>query len=276
MFNSSTADDKRSDPTLRRIVDFAQDNGFGSLEVLNLFALRSKDPHLIFKCIRCTEIIRASRNRKRKRIHHQPCVQGDDDALVTNDTQCTVDHHLSFNQSLITTEKNNVAMDYNSKEDFISTDDKNTKNVSKCYECTLVDPIGENNDEMIRSRLIGSLETMSVCLAWGALCTKRTQNRAKEVLDLLYDLQSRYGAFPIQCLEYTNLGYPKHPLYIRKGVKMKPYRLLGEEELKIKSKITRKIPVTPIAIAQEGTKEENQIRLDFEGESILPFPSTIY
>lgn len=42
--NPSTADESRLDPTLRRVIRFSDDWGFGSFTMLNLFALRSTDP----------------------------------------------------------------------------------------------------------------------------------------------------------------------------------------------------------------------------------------
>ena len=42
--NPSTADAKQDDPTIRRCIRFADDNGYGRLCMLNLFAFRTTDP----------------------------------------------------------------------------------------------------------------------------------------------------------------------------------------------------------------------------------------
>jgi len=42
--NPSTADENTDDPTIRRILGFADDWGFGTLVMLNAFAYRSTDP----------------------------------------------------------------------------------------------------------------------------------------------------------------------------------------------------------------------------------------
>jgi hypothetical protein len=42
--NPSTADERRLDPTLRRVLRFTHGWGYGGFTVLNLFAIRSKDP----------------------------------------------------------------------------------------------------------------------------------------------------------------------------------------------------------------------------------------
>lgn len=44
MLNPSTADADKDDPTIRRCINRAQEEGFGSLIVVNLFGLRSPDP----------------------------------------------------------------------------------------------------------------------------------------------------------------------------------------------------------------------------------------
>lgn len=44
MLNPSTADAVKDDPTIRRVIGFAKSWGCGSVQVLNLFAIRATDP----------------------------------------------------------------------------------------------------------------------------------------------------------------------------------------------------------------------------------------
>ena len=47
MLNPYSATAKINDPTMRRCMSFTHDNGFNVFHVVNLFAFRSKDPHVI-------------------------------------------------------------------------------------------------------------------------------------------------------------------------------------------------------------------------------------
>lgn len=51
LYNPSTADADKNDPTLRRCVGFAKDWGFGGLVLVNLFAFRSKQPKDLQKAL---------------------------------------------------------------------------------------------------------------------------------------------------------------------------------------------------------------------------------
>ena len=48
MLNPSTADADHDDPTVRRCIGFAKREGFGRLEVVNLYAFRSASPSTLF------------------------------------------------------------------------------------------------------------------------------------------------------------------------------------------------------------------------------------
>lgn len=52
MLNPSTADAEDPDRTLTRCIGFSQPLGFGSLEIVNLYAFRTKSPEILRKTIR--------------------------------------------------------------------------------------------------------------------------------------------------------------------------------------------------------------------------------
>ena len=49
MLNPSTADTNRCDRTLDRCISLAQNNGFGSIVVVNLFSFRTPRPKILWK-----------------------------------------------------------------------------------------------------------------------------------------------------------------------------------------------------------------------------------
>src|SRR4051812_4675630 len=45
--NPSTADEEEDDPTIRKVIKIAANNGYGSIVMLNLFAVVSSDPEIL-------------------------------------------------------------------------------------------------------------------------------------------------------------------------------------------------------------------------------------
>ncbi len=48
--NPSTANESDNDPSIRRVIRFANDWGYGGIYMLNLFAIISSDPKVILSC----------------------------------------------------------------------------------------------------------------------------------------------------------------------------------------------------------------------------------
>jgi hypothetical protein len=48
MLNPSTANAEQNDPTIRRCISFAKREGFGRLEVVNMYGFRSPSPSVLF------------------------------------------------------------------------------------------------------------------------------------------------------------------------------------------------------------------------------------
>ena len=73
------------------------------------------------------------------------------------------------------------------------------------------DPTGPENDYHLKS---AAGNASLIIAAWGA--NVAGIERGKEVMAMLDDL-------PVYCLEITQLGSPKHPLYIKAGTQPIPY-----------------------------------------------------
>jgi len=126
MLNPSRADATTDDPTLRRCISFAQSWGYGSLEVVNLFAYRASNPAIL-------------------------------------------------NQ--------------------------------------VTDPVGPENDRYLEKAVEGSDK---IIVAWGNRGILR--NRSRVVIHSLTGFGTLY------CLGTTQLGYPRHPLYVKGNTKLVYYQ----------------------------------------------------
>lgn len=133
MLNPSTADATVDDATIRRCISFARSWGFGSLEVVNLFAYRVTNPSLLRR---------------------------------------------------------------------------------------VVDPIGPENDYYL---LQAGQQSKIMLVGWGNWGT--LQNRNREVISLL-------AQCPLYCLGITQVGHPRHPLYVRRSITPTLFEICGKAERK--------------------------------------------
>lgn len=98
-------------------------------------------------------------------------------------------------------------------------------NPSELHALDVAQAVGPACDEHIE-KLLSSENVTAVCCAWGALSTvsRRLQQRAQSVLALISRVQAALPVpFKVLCLNVTQRCYPKHPLYIKKGTRMRPY-----------------------------------------------------
>jgi hypothetical protein len=89
---------------------------------------------------------------------------------------------------------------------FRATDPRNLKRAE--------DPIGPDNDRHLLTA-VGAAERVIAC--WGD--QGRFRGRDEEVSDLL-----RANGVALECLQRNKSGTPRHPLYLKAGIKTKPYR----------------------------------------------------
>lgn len=85
------------------------------------------------------------------------------------------------------------------------------------------DPIGPDNDCYTHSEL---LRADLVIAAWGAHGTPGA------ALERARHIRQYVGAKPVFCLGKTNVGAPRHPLYIRKDQPLEPFGWMSPKETK--------------------------------------------
>lgn len=78
-------------------------------------------------------------------------------------------------------------------------------------------PVGPANDENIMSE---AMKSAGICLAWGVFASRTP--RAGQVIKLL---QRAAPDTPLQCLDVSKDGHPKHPLYLSGALRLKPFEV---------------------------------------------------
>jgi hypothetical protein len=94
MLNPSTANEFQNDPTISRCVGFAQKWGFGSLEVVNAFALRATDSSEL-------KLVKDPVGGKLADRYIEEAVESSDKIVVAwGNTGTWMDRHLALNEML--------------------------------------------------------------------------------------------------------------------------------------------------------------------------------
>ncbi len=83
------------------------------------------------------------------------------------------------------------------------------------------DPVGPENDEMLKRILLHNAIPDMTIAAWG--CNGQHLGRDRQVVDML----NMYGK-TLHCLGTTQDGHPKHPLYLAASTKPVPFTMKGK------------------------------------------------
>lgn len=189
--NPSRADGRRDDPTLRRLIGFAEGWGYGAVEVLNLFAWISADP---------AELRQAA----------EPVGQRTD-AWIRQRVRQLAREEQGFH-STAGSSAGSTAL----RTDRLSLSPGSATSFDAPGEFH-PDRSGERS-----ARPAAPEAALPLWLGWGN--GGRWQGRDQEVLQLLHRLPVR-----LLCLDCTASGQPLHPLYARAGRPLRPFGASWED-----------------------------------------------